>query len=253
MLNPECKTNDTCPQACEILGGMVTLYQPSKGSLRAGLDAVMLAAACEAKSGDCVVDLGTGCGAAGLCVAARVDGAHVVGVELDAQLADFAKRGRTKDGRHIDVVNCDIRKFSAPSMEQRFDHAICNPPFLEAGTYIKSPHNKRAKACGIDDEDANLDDWVKAAVRALKPKGTFTIIHRADYLADILSCLNGRFGAAQIIPLYPKEGESAKRIIIKATKGSNTRPAISSGIVIHESDGKYTKKALSILKDAQSL
>ena len=51
-----------------LLGGRVTLLQP-QGGLRAGHDAVLLAAAVPARPGDRVLELGCGSGAAFLCLA----------------------------------------------------------------------------------------------------------------------------------------------------------------------------------------
>src|SRR5207248_6609870 len=73
-----------------FLGGQLRLKQMKSGH-RAGHDAVLLAAATSARSGDRVVDLGAGAGAAGLAVARRVAGIDLVLVEIDASLAGFAR------------------------------------------------------------------------------------------------------------------------------------------------------------------
>lgn len=56
-----------------FLGGRLRLRQPRRGH-RAGHDAMLLAAATEARPGQRVADLGTGVGAAGLALARRVGG-----------------------------------------------------------------------------------------------------------------------------------------------------------------------------------
>src|SRR6202790_4646948 len=73
-----------------FLGGQLRLRQPKSGH-RAGHDAVLLAAATPARSGDRVVDLGAGVGAAGLALARRVTGIRLALVEIDAALADLAR------------------------------------------------------------------------------------------------------------------------------------------------------------------
>ena len=72
-----------------MLGGRLRLRQPARGH-RFGHDAILLAAACPARAGEQVVDLGAGVGAAGLALAARVDGMPVTLVEIDPQLAALA-------------------------------------------------------------------------------------------------------------------------------------------------------------------
>src|SRR5258708_4459123 len=72
-----------------ILGGRLRLSQPKRGH-RVGHDAILLAAACPARSGDGVVDLGAGVGAAGLALAARIPDTTVTLVEIDPELAALA-------------------------------------------------------------------------------------------------------------------------------------------------------------------
>ena len=66
-----------------LLGGRVRLLQPPRG-YRVAVDAVLLAAAVDAAAGERVLDLGAGVGAVGLCLAARVPGCTIIGIELQA-------------------------------------------------------------------------------------------------------------------------------------------------------------------------
>src|SRR5438552_2128727 len=68
-----------------VLGGRLRLMQTRTGH-RVGHDAILLAAATPARSGDRVVDLGAGVGAAGLAVAVRVGDAAVTLVDIDPSL-----------------------------------------------------------------------------------------------------------------------------------------------------------------------
>ena len=62
------------------------MLQPQNG-YRAGLDAVLLAAAAPATPGIRVLDVGAGVGVVGLAVARRIADAHVTLVERDPLLA----------------------------------------------------------------------------------------------------------------------------------------------------------------------
>jgi SAM-dependent methyltransferase len=79
------------------LGGRLRLLQPRRGH-RFGHDAMMLAAATPARSGDRVADLGAGIGAAGPALASRVPGARVTLVEIDARLAELAQENASRNG-----------------------------------------------------------------------------------------------------------------------------------------------------------
>jgi tRNA1(Val) A37 N6-methylase TrmN6 len=227
-----------------LLRGRVAVWQPASGALRAGLDAVMVAAACPARAGERVVDLGCGAGAAGLCVAARVPGALAFGVERAPPLAALAARGG------LPVVCADVRGFH---VARPFDHAVCNPPFHDAGAHLPSPAPQRAGAMGAQDGDARLDDWVRCAARVVRPGGTLSLIHRADALPAVLAALGGRFGAARVIPLWPRAGAEARRVVVVARKGARGPMVLAPGVVLHEAGGAWTAAARAVLEDAAGL
>src|SRR5450759_1083193 len=91
-----------------FLGGQLRLLQPKSGH-RAGHDAMLLAAATPAHSGDRVVDLGAGVGAAGLAVARRVKGIDLVLVEIDAALAGLARGNAASNAISAEVIVLDVR------------------------------------------------------------------------------------------------------------------------------------------------
>src|SRR5438128_5587924 len=90
-----------------FLGGRLRLRQPKSGH-RAGHDAMLLAAATPARSGDRVVDLGAGVGAAGLAVAKRVAGIDLVLVEIDTVLAGLARANAEANAIQADVIVVDV-------------------------------------------------------------------------------------------------------------------------------------------------
>lgn len=231
-----------------ILGKSVKLRQIEDG-FHSGLDAVMLAAACPAKAGDHILDLGAGVGTAGLAVLRRAPEVQLTGVEIQDDHAELAKHNaqeNSMDDRATFICE-DIREYR----EQSFDHVICNPPYMEAGAHAPSPSAKRAKALGH--EDTNLEDWIACAFECIKGQGSFTMIHRADHIDKIIQALGKRFGALQIIPLWPRHGHSAKRVIIRCWKHKKSPAEIHAGIMLHKEDGSYTDVAEEILRMAKSI
>ncbi|MCZ8088489.1 MAG: methyltransferase, partial [Rhodobacteraceae bacterium] len=81
----------------KFLMGRLRLLQPVKG-YRAATDPVLLAAACPARAGETVLDLGCGAGAAGLCLATRVPGVVLAGLEVQPEYADLARRNADRNG-----------------------------------------------------------------------------------------------------------------------------------------------------------
>jgi len=86
------------------------------------------------------------------------------------------------------------------------------------------------------------------SLKFCRHKGSVTFIHRADRLAELLIGLEGRAGEITVFPLWPKDGEIANRVIVRARKGIKTPMQLMSGLTLHEADGGYTPGADAALK-----
>jgi tRNA1Val (adenine37-N6)-methyltransferase len=233
-------TNDT------FLGGRVAVRQPTRG-FRAGLDAVMLAAAVPAVDGEEALELGSGVGTASLCLACRVAGATVHGVEIDPDLVALA-RGNARSNEVDARVSFTVFDALAPPSQLRrpFDHVFCNPPFHADGE--TSPDAERARAL---QDKGRLKEWLTAGLKRTGPGGTFTSILRTDRVVEALTALPER--GVTVFPFWPRTGEQAKRIIVQVRQGSRAPLVFLPGLVLHEADGRYTPEADTILRQGASL
>jgi tRNA1(Val) A37 N6-methylase TrmN6 len=243
-----------------FLGGALQILQP-KRSYRAGLDAVLLAAACPACARERVIDAGAGVGTVGLCVAWRVEGARVTLVEIEPELADVARQNAARNGlgERVAVVTADVREGGRPFHEEAedelaagaFAHAVANPPYLSAGEGTKPPDRLKAAAHSMPGDD--LGQWVRFLATALTRDGTATMIHRADALSVLLSAFDGRFGAIKIFPIFPREGTAANRIIVQGMKGSRAPLQVLPGLVLHRTAHEFQPRAEALLRDGAAL
>lgn len=235
----ETETEDT------LLGGRVRLLQPRSG-YRAAIDPVLLGAAVPAKSGERVLDLGSGCGAASLCLGTRVPGLCIFGLELQADLVHMAMRSAALNGLEdrVAFIAGDLLRPPEDIKQGGFDHVIANPPYQTAGH--GHPPADLAKAAANVEGAARLADWLDACIRLAGARGTVTVIHRADRLGEILNSMHGRLGAINVIPLWPGPGKPAKRVIVRARKGAATPLTLAPGLVLHQ-DGGYTDAAKAVL------
>ncbi len=232
-----------------LLDGRVIVRQPLDG-YRAAIDPVLLAAAVRAKAGENVLDAGCGTGAAMFCLAARVPGLTLTGLELQQAHAVLAGEGVALNKlAETFIATGDILK-PPPDLVGAFDVVISNPPYGDSGT----PPLNAARAISHMEGEADLAAWIGGCLACAKPKGRIVLIHRADRLSDIVNVLHAKkTGDIRIIPIFPKAGAPAKRVIVDAGKGRRTADTLYPGIILHEADGRYTAAADAVLRDARAL
>ncbi|HWC62832.1 MAG TPA: methyltransferase [Rhizomicrobium sp.] len=220
--------------------------QPDDG-FRSGLDAVMLAAAVPARTGQTALELGAGAGTASLCLAARVPGARVTGVEIASDLVQLANRNAGANGlaEQVAFVSADIFALP-PGLKRDFDHVFANPPFHGEGQAPPDP----ARARALKDQ-GQLTDWMKLGLQRTVSGGYFTAIVRADRLNQALAALP--LGGVSILPLWPRAGEPARRVILQVRKGSNAPFVLLPGLVLHDATGAYTAEAETVLRHGGAL
>lgn len=228
--------------ADQFLDSRVIVRQPEHG-FRAGLDAVMLAAAVPARPAGEVLELGAGAGTASLCLARRVDGVKLKGIEIDAALAMLANANAKENGMTERVAFVAGDALALPAQLRRpFDHVFCNPPFH--GDEGDAPPDA-AKARALQD-GGKLAAWITAGVKRTVSGGTFTMILRADRLGEALEELPDR--GLTIFPLWPRADEAAKRVLLQLRQGTKVPLRVLPGLVLHEADGKYTSAADAVLR-----
>lgn len=235
-----------------LLGGRVKLRQPRHG-YRAAIDPVLLAAAVPAGDGDTVLDIGCGAGAASLCLAMRVEGSRITGIETQRDLVHLANDNVALNGffgRFV-AVQGDLLH-PPPRLEPgSFAHVMANPPYLESGAASASPD--AAKTAANIEGEADLAAWVRFALLMARPKGSITFIHRADRMEQLLAQLSGRAGEIVVFPLWPGQDKPAKRLLLRARKSVATPTRLTPGLVLHEVDGRYTAAAEAVLRGGAAL
>ncbi len=230
-----------------VLDGRVKLRQPVRG-YRAGLDAALLAAACDAVPGARVVEAGCGAGGALLAAAMRRTSARFTGIERDTAALALARENIALNGLQdrVEAVEGDVAvRFSTLGLEP-FDAAITNPPFFDDPDALRGPAAERRGAWMADD---GLEAWIGFLSKAVREGGTITLIHRADRLGDILALLAPKAGSIQILPIAPFADQPAKRVLVRAIKTGKAPLKLLPPLVLHDREGgKHTPAVEAILR-----
>jgi tRNA1(Val) A37 N6-methylase TrmN6 len=202
----------------------------------------MLAAAVEAARGAVLMEAGCGVGAALFCAAALAPDTRFVGIEREAAMAALARENAILNGVSARVT---IEDGDALARGPTFDGVFFNPPF-DAADAAQAPHPARAHAYL---SERSIADWIKALADRLKGGAALTLVHRAERTGEIVSALEGRLGGVEIFPVRPRAEQPAKRVLVRARKGSRAPMALLRGLDLHDGSGaKYTPEADAILK-----
>jgi tRNA1(Val) A37 N6-methylase TrmN6 len=241
--------------------GAFWLVQPADGGHRAGMDAMMLAAAVPSGFAGRLADFGAGAGAAGLAVAARCAGAQVVLVENAPEMLHFAEAtlahpaNASLRGR-VSLLAADVglagkARIAAGLGDGAFDFIIMNPPF-NAGHDRPTPD---ALKRGAHVMPAGLfARWLRSAAAVVKPKGGVAIIARPQSIAEILEAVAGRFGRIEVLPIHPRPDSPAIRIVVRGVRASRAGMALMPPLFLHEpGSDRFSQRADDINNGRASL
>jgi tRNA1(Val) A37 N6-methylase TrmN6 len=234
-----------------VLDGQVRLLQAADG-YRAGLDAALLAAACDARPGQRVLEAGCGPGAAMLAAARRREGALFTGVERDPAALALAQQNIALNGLddRVAAVAGDVGQRFADLNLAPFDAAMANPPYFDDPGKIRGPAPAKTGAWIADD---GLEAWIAFLIASVREGGTVTLIHRADRLADILAALAPRAGSFRIRPVQPHQTSPAKRVLVRAIRTGKAPLVLLPALVLHAPEGGHSPAAEAILRGRAAL
>lgn len=243
------RTNDA------FLGGKLSIAQPARG-FRAGLDSVLLGAAV-ARGGGKLLDLGAGAGVAAFTALCHDAELSAMLVEINPQMAGLARENARDNGlaQRAEVLELDVTARGAVRQAaglgtDLFDVVIANPPFFGHGTL--APDAARAGARHMD--EGKIEDWVRTAVSSAHAGGEVIFIHLAEALPDLLAAFCARMGGIRVLPIAPRPGAPATRVLIGGRKGSRAPLELLAPLVLHGADGNaFTPEVDAIFRGNATL
>ncbi len=236
-----------------LLNGRVRLRQAGEG-YRVGMDAVLLAAACDGRAGARVLDAGCGVGAVMLAAAALNPGLGFTGLERDPGALVLARENIALNGleTRVQVTEGAVGDTLSDLGLRPFDAVLANPPFFDDPAALRAPAPAKH---GAWMNPEGLDLWARFLITAAREGGSITLIHRADRLADMLAALARGAGAFQIRPIAPFADAPAKRVIVRAVRTGKAPLRLLPPLVLHDREGgaKHSPPAEAILRGEAKL
>lgn len=208
-----------------------------------GMDAVLLSGFARVKEGENALDLGTGTGIIPILLEAKTDGRKFVGLEIQTESADMARRSVALNGleHKVEIITGDIKDASERFGAFSFDVITTNPPYMIADHGIHSPNE--AKLIARHEVLCSLDDILRESAKILKEHGRFYMVHRPFRLAEILS----KMVSYQIEPkrmrlVYPYVDKEPNMVLLEGCKGGRSRLTVEKPLIVYESEGVYTEE-----------
>lgn len=240
-----------------FLDGRVHVVQPLKG-FRSGLDSVLLAASVNSGSTN-ILELGAGAGTVICCVLADLPKAHAILAERQSDMVTLAHRNLQENGLskraralELDVMAKGEVRLAAGLHQNEFTSVIANPPFFDAESSSHPPGHARAKARLMPED--HLDLWVRTAAACAAPKGEIIFIHSAAILPKILTSFSTRFGNIHVLPIQPRSGLPASRVLVRGIKGSRAPLKLLPAMILHgENDSAYLPVSDQIFRGSARL
>lgn len=258
-MNSDLEQNLAAFTADVFLGDRLIVRQPRQG-YRAGVDAVLLAATAGSggRAPRTLLDVGSGAGTVGLCAASRLPALQAVLLERDPAFVALARDNIAANGLadRVCAVEADV---GAPAAQldalglrpDSFDAVLANPPYHDSDAGTPAPHALKADAHAMP-SDA-LETWARFMARMVRRGGRVTLVHKAEALPRVLAAFATRFGALIVLPIHPRAGEDAIRVIVSGIKGNRAPLSLRAPFVLHGIGQEFTEEARSILRSGAAL
>jgi len=225
----------------ELFNGRLKIIQKKEG-YRFSLDALLLAHFSCHLSAQSTIDLGTGSGIIPLILARKTAVPTIVGVEVQEEMADMARRTMLLNeltGR-VTILHEDLRNIRDTFPPASFDLIVSNPPYYPVSDGRISPTEQ--KAIARHEILLCLEDLVSRAHYLVNPTGCVVIIFPAKRLTDLLSALTAAALKPRLLRIiYSQKDGEGKLVIVEAGKGGNPELEIAQPFFVYDQGGRYSE------------
>lgn len=189
-----------------------------------------------------ILDLCTGNGVIPLLLTTRSK-AKIVGIEIQAKLADMAKRNATLNqlDQQIDIIKADLNEMPPSIQKSFYDVVTCNPPYFETITKEERNQNEHL-AIARHEIYCSLEDVIRVSSQYVKQKGKVAVVHRPERLTDIMSSMRSyRIEPKRIQFIHPNAQKEANMVLVEGIKDGKAGVVCLPPLVVYNEQGEYTK------------
>lgn len=213
-----------------------------------GIDSILLSDFAKTiKAGTEILDLGTGTAILPILLTAKTCARHIVGVELQKDVAEMAKRSIKMNGLEdkIDIINEDIKDLTNILPINSYDAIVTNPPYMKLNTGLENESIE--KLISRHEVKCTIGDIARVSTKLLKDRGEIYMVHRPDRLMDIIECFRKyKLEIKNMRLVFPKTTKEANLVLIKAVKNAQPFMRIQKPLYVYEENGEYTKEIKKI-------
>ena len=219
---------------------------------RFGTDAILLSHFAMPCGGDTVCELGTGCGAIALRLAAGGNPAAVHGVDIQPAAIHLAQAGADRfagDPKPTFAVG-DWRYPRDMAPAGSFRRVVCNPPYFppHSGGVNPDPAVRTAR----HEEADTLDSLCAAAAWLLTSGGRFFLCHRPERLPAVLAALTAHKLEPKRLQAVQKQSDTAPWLfLLEARKDGKAGLMWLPPLILYHPDGTFTDAYRTIYRDIQ--
>ena len=183
-------------------------------------------------------DIGTGSGALILLLSGKLPHSEFFGFELISEAAQTARANLGLNGlaERAEIIGGDIaetyRRFDGGAL----DMLVSNPPYFTPGSTPSHNASRNAARRGL-----GLDALFKIAGHLLKSGGSFSLIYRAERLAELFICMSGNCIEPKRLRLFAKNAASPPTLaLVEGRRGAKPGLSVEPTLLQKNPDGSET-------------
>lgn len=213
-----------------------------------GIDAILLSDfARDMKKSELVVDLCTGTGVIPILLAGKTEAKKIIGVEIQEECADMAKRSVALNNleNRVEIINVDLKLLKNVIPSATVDVVTVNPPYMKKGTGVIN--EKNAIIISKHEVSCTLEDVIKEAARLLKFNGEFYMIHKSERIADVFCTMRKyKIEPKRVRFVYPQVDKPSNLVLVEGTRSGKEFLKHEKPLIVYKENKEYTDEIYKI-------